>query len=235
MKKLDEIPLPIIALVTAVVVVFGIMVIGGSGMLTPPTPTPTWTTAPTQAPTPTQTPIPTSTSTPTPTRTPTPIPTATPTPTPLPFILSSSAFAPGGQIPEQYGFFRANASPPLNWANAPAGTQSFALMVDDVDYFFSHWVVYNIPATATLLAENIIAQPQLPDGTLQGINDNEILGYVGPFLGEGEIHHYAFTLYALDTTLDLGPGEKRARVLAAMEGHVLGTSELIGTYVGVLP
>ena len=107
--------------------------------------------------------------------------------------------------------------------------------MDDLDFTFSHWVIYNIPPTATALAEGTIGQPQLADGMMQGINDNEILGYIGPFLGEGEIHHYAFTLYALDTTLDLKPGTKRDQVLAAMEGHVLGKSELIGTYVGVLP
>jgi Raf kinase inhibitor-like YbhB/YbcL family protein len=235
MKKLNEIPLSVVALVAATVVVFSVMVIGGSGLLTPPTPTPTRTPVLTHAPTPTLTPSPTSTPTPTPTPTPTHTPTPTPTPTPLPLILSSSAFEPGGQIPERYGFFRDNASPPLTWANAPEGTRSFALTMVDLGFSFTHWVVYNIPPTATLLAEGVIAQPRLPDGTLQGTNGNEMLGYVGPFLGEGEVHHYTFTLYALDTPLVLSPGAKREQVLAALEGHILGTSELIGTYVGVLP
>jgi Raf kinase inhibitor-like YbhB/YbcL family protein len=108
-------------------------------------------------------------------------------------------------------------------------------MMDDLDFSFSHWVIYNIPPTATALSEGIIGQPQLPDGTLQGINDNEILGYTGPFPPNGEMHRYAFVLYALDTPLDMGPEARREQVMAAMDGHVLGKSELGGTYVGVLP
>jgi Raf kinase inhibitor-like YbhB/YbcL family protein len=107
--------------------------------------------------------------------------------------------------------------------------------MDDIDISFSHWVVYNIPPTATILTEGIIGQPRLPDGTLQGINDNEILGYTGPFPPIGETHRYAFVLYALDVPLDVEPGARRRRVVAAMEGHVLGKSELVGTYVGILP
>jgi Raf kinase inhibitor-like YbhB/YbcL family protein len=233
-KKLDEIPLPIVALVTAIVVAFVIMVIGGSGLLAPPAPTLTSTPTLTPIPSPTLTPSPTATPTPTPTATPTPTPIPTPTPTPLPLVLSG-AFEPGGQIPERYGFFRENVSPALTWANAPAGTQSFVLIMDDLDLSFSHWVVYNIPPTATVLVEGIIGQPELPDGTLQGINDNEILGYTGPFPSYGETHRYAFVLYALNAPLDVGPEARREQVMAAMEGHVLGKSELVGTYVGVLP
>jgi len=107
--------------------------------------------------------------------------------------------------------------------------------MDDLDFSFSHWVIYNIPPTATLLAEGIIGQPQLADGTLQGINDNEILGYTGPFPPNGEMHRYTFVLYALDVPLDVEPGAKRGQVMTAMEGHILGKSELIGTYVGILP
>jgi Raf kinase inhibitor-like YbhB/YbcL family protein len=232
MKKLEEIPLPIVALITAIIGVFAIMIAAGSGLLTPLAPTPTPT--PTRSPVPTLTPSPTSTPTPTATPTPTPTPTSTPTLTPLPLTLSS-VFEPGGLIPERYGFFRENTSPALTWANIPEGTQSFALVMDDLDFSFSHWIVYNIPSTATVLAEGIIGQPLLPDGTLQGINDNEILGYTGPFPPSGEAYHYAFVLYALDTSLDIEPGARREQVLAAMEGHVLGKSELVGAYVGVLP
>ncbi len=234
MKKLEEIPLPIVALVTAIIGVFAIMIAAGSGLLAPPAPTPTSTPAPTTIPSPTFTPSPKAIPTPTATPTPTPTPIPTPTPTPLPLILSS-AFEAGGQIPERYGFFRENTSPALTWANVPEGTQSFALIMDDLDFSFSHWIVYNIPPTTTVLAEGIIGQPQLPDGRLQGINDNEILGYTGPFPPIGEAHRYAFVLYALDTPLAIEPGARRGQVLAAIEGHVLGKSELIGTYVGVLP
>jgi hypothetical protein len=232
MKKPEEIPLLVVALVAAIAIVFGVMIVGGSGLLAPPAPTPTFT--PTPSPTTTHTPSPTPTSTPTSTPTPTPTPTPTATPTPLPLALSGP-FESGGTILERYGFFREDASPALTWANVPPGTQSFALLMDDMDASFSHWVVYNIPLTVTMLAEGIIGQPRLSDGTLQGINDNEILGYTGPFPPNGETHRYAFVFYALDAPLDIEPGARRGQVLAAMEGHVLGKSELVGTYVGVLP
>lgn len=196
--------------------------------------------APLAAPTPTSTPTaslapPTPTPSPTPTATPTPTSTPTPTPTPLPLTLSSGAFAPGGQIPERYGYFRHNASPPLSWEHVPQGTYSLVLMVEDLDQSFCHWVVYSIPADAGGLEEAVMPQPQLPDGTLQGTNDNDMLGYIGPYPPAGETHRYAFILYALDGPLGLGPGARREQVTAAMEGHVLARSELIGTYVGVSP
>ena len=78
-------------------------------------------------------------------------------------------------------------------------------------------------------------QPQLPDGTLQGLNSNDVLGYIGPFPPVWEDHDFAFTLYALDTPLALGYGATRDQVLAAMEGHVLNKGELKGKYIGVEP
>ena len=107
--------------------------------------------------------------------------------------------------------------------------------MDDLNDPFIHWVVYNIPPTVTMLAEGVIAQPRLQDGTMQGINSSEILGYIGPFPPAGETHRYAFVLYALDAPLELRPGATREEVVRGMEGHVLATSELIGKYVGVLP
>lgn len=199
------------------------------GPATPPTVAPPLPTA--TLPPPTPTPIPTATPPPTPT--PTPTPTSTPTPPPL--VLSSPAFEPGGAIPERFGYFRDNASPALTWVNAPAGTQSLALLMEDIDVGFSHWVVYNIPPTAAGLPEGIIAQPQLADGTRQGMNDNAMLGYIGPYPPVGETHRYVFTLYALDAPLGLEAGATREQVLAALEGRVLATSELRGTYSGVLP
>lgn len=192
-----------------------------------PTVTPLPTAAPVRA---TSTPIP-PTLTPTPTATPTP----TPTPTPLPLVLISRAFEPGGAIPERFGFFRENLSPPLAWANVPRGTRSLALLMEDRDLPFAHWVVYNIPPDVAGLPEGVIQQPQLDDGTLQGLNDNAEIGYAGPFPPPGAMHRYAFVLYALDAPLGLGPGAAREQVLTAMEGHVLMTAELIGTYLGVQP
>lgn len=222
MKKLNT--LHILALVASTLLV-------ACGSLAP---SPTATPPPTPTPIP-PTPIPTPTPTLTPTSTPTPTPTATPTPTPLPLVISSPAFDPGGEIPERYGFFRENASLELVWDHAPKGTQRLALLMEDRDFPFSHWVVYNIPAETNSLPEGVLQQPQLPDGTFQGLNTNAELGYIGPFPPSGDTHHYAFVLYALDAPLYLEPGATREQVLAAMEGHVLATSELTGIYIGVRP
>lgn len=192
------------------------------------TPPPTPTSIP---PTPTQTFTPTPTPTPTPTSTPTP----TPTPTPLPLLITSSAFEPGGKIPERYGFFRENVSPELTWANSPEGTQSMALLMEDLDFPFTHWVVYDVPPDAAGLPEGVLQQPQLADGGSQGLNSNAEIGYIGPYPPSGETHRYTFTLYALDAPLGLESGSTLEQVLAAIEGHLLATCELTGTYVGVSP
>lgn len=160
-------------------------------------------------------------------------PTATPPPSPeMPpgqsLVLLSRAFAHEGEIPERYGFFRENVSPPLRWENVPAGTQSLVLLMDDLDYPFSHWVVYNIPPEATGLDEG-----QVPAGALQGRNTAGTLGYAGPYPPVGQVHRYAFTLYALDTALQLPAGAAREEVVAALQGHVLAKAELIGRYRGV--
>jgi Raf kinase inhibitor-like YbhB/YbcL family protein len=107
--------------------------------------------------------------------------------------------------------------------------------MEDRDVPFSHWLVYNIPPEVSSLPEGIIQQPQLENGALQGLNDNAEIGYIGPFPPPGETHRYAFILCALDAPLTLGPGAVREQVLAAMEGHILATAELVGTYTGVEP
>jgi Raf kinase inhibitor-like YbhB/YbcL family protein len=239
MRKLDTLPPHVIVVAAAVLLIGGgaLVITAGTSLMARPTPSPTatHTPAPSLTPTPTLVPTftPTPTSTPTPTQTPTPTPTATPTP--LPLALTSTAFDPGGEVPERFGFFRENTSPEIKWENVPQSAQSLALIVDDLNEPFVHWVIYNIPPTVTVLAEGVIGQPRLQDGTMQGLNSNEILGYTGPFPPDGETHRYVFTLYALDAPLSLGPGARREQVVRGMEGHVLATSELFGTYEGVLP
>ncbi len=107
--------------------------------------------------------------------------------------------------------------------------------MEDRDFPFVHWVVYDMPPQASGLPESVLAQPQLPEGGWQGLNSNAEIGYVGPYPPPGETHRYAFVLYALDAPLNLEAGGTREQVLAALEGHVLATSELIGTYTGVAP
>lgn len=150
--------------------------------------------------------------------------------------LTSSAFVDREKIPRLFTCEGDDVSPPLAWAALPPGTQSLVLIVDDPDapdpaapkMTWVHWVLYNIPPTASGLAESI-APEALPAGTRQGINDWKRTGYGGPCPPKGR-HRYFHKLYALDTVLpDLGKPDK-ARLESAMRGHILGKAELIGTY-----
>jgi Raf kinase inhibitor-like YbhB/YbcL family protein len=150
-----------------------------------------------------------------------------------PFQLSSPAFQPGAAIPQQYSCQGADISPALHWGDAPLGTASFAIVVDDPDApvgNWLHWTIWNIRAGAHDLAENVPKQEQLTDGSRQGRNDFRKIGYNGPCPPAGKTHRYFFRLYALDKTLDLAPGAARADLDAAMQGHVLGKSEYMGTF-----
>lgn len=148
--------------------------------------------------------------------------------------LTSSAFAAGAAIPSKYTCDGANVSPPLSWTSTPAGTKSFAIIVDDPDapdpaapkMVWVHWVLYNLPATSNSLPE---AVRDLQPATLDGKNDWKKTGYGGPCPPIGR-HRYFHSLYALDTTLPDLKNPTKAELLAAMQGHVLARAELIGTY-----
>jgi Raf kinase inhibitor-like YbhB/YbcL family protein len=150
--------------------------------------------------------------------------------------LTSPAFAPNGAIPAKYTCEGNDTSPPLEWSDVPAGTKSFVLIVDDPDApdpakpqrTYVHWVVYNIPANATALPENA-TKSGLPSGALQGFNDFKKQAYGGPCPPIGR-HRYFFKLYALDSDLTFGSTPAKADLLKAMQGHVVGNVELIGTY-----
>ena len=154
----------------------------------------------------------------------------------MPLQLSSPAFVHQGSIPMQYTCEGADLSPPLTWSGVPAGTKGLALIVDDPDApdpkapktTWVHWVVYNLPASTTGLAENA-ARGGLPQGAKDGINDWKRTGYGGPCPPIGR-HRYFFKLYALDTVLgELGTPTK-AQLEKAMAGRVLAHVELVGTY-----
>ena len=151
------------------------------------------------------------------------------------FKLTSSAFAEGSSIPTKYTCEGSDTSPPLAWTGAPSGTQSFALIVDDPDapdpahpkMTYVHWVAYNIPPTITSLAEGA-GKGAMPGGTEVGVNDWKKAEFGGPCPPIGR-HRYFFKLSALDTTLKLSdPGKDE--LLAAMKGHVLAETQLMGTY-----
>jgi Raf kinase inhibitor-like YbhB/YbcL family protein len=149
--------------------------------------------------------------------------------------LTSSAFKPQGQIPAKYTCEGDDLSPPLAFGGVPQGTKSLALIIDDPDApdpaapkrVWVHWILYNIPPDTKGLAENV-DKAGLPKGTSAGTNDFGNASYGGPCPPIGR-HRYFHKLYALDTTLDLRAPNK-AKLEAAMQGHVLAKAELIGTY-----
>jgi len=160
-----------------------------------------------------------------------------------PLIMTTTAWEDGGVIPDKYTLAAgANAvSPELKWSQVPAGTQSFTLLMHDPEPVLqkgskmdiTHWLIWNIPATSTGLAEGIAAG-ELPDGSRQvSLRSN---AYMGPGAGPGPYHHYTFELYALDTKLDVPQGTPqdaaatRTAIVNAMDGHVLGKAVLVARF-----
>ncbi len=148
--------------------------------------------------------------------------------------LESSAFGQQQEIPSSHTCEGQDLSPPLAWSDAPAGTRSFALIVDDPDApdpaapkrVWVHWVLYDLPADLSSLPEGA---KHAPPGARDGTNDWKRTGYGGPCPPIGR-HRYFHKLYALDTVLGDRGAMTRAELEAAMQGHVLASAELVGTY-----
>jgi Raf kinase inhibitor-like YbhB/YbcL family protein len=155
-------------------------------------------------------------------------------PATAPLELKSSSFN-GDTIPDKYSSCKGQSdiSPELSWSAPPERTQSFALIAFDKDspfgFKFTHWVLYDMPPEKRELTENVPNEAQLSDGSRQGPNDYDRIGYVGPCPPHGT-HHYLFTVYALDTKLNLAPGASKKQVLKAMKGHILTSGELVGSF-----
>jgi len=176
--------------------------------------------------------------TPAPTVAPVSVPTETQVPiesteeVPMAFEFSSPAFGNGEPIPPVYSCKGRDVSPALTWTEPPAGTQSFALIMDDPDApmgTWVHWVIFNIPTSARGLPEGVPTDPELGDGSRQGITSARTNGYHGPCPPSG-VHRYFFKLYALDTTLSLPTSAGKQDLLQAMEGHILANLEWMGTF-----
>ncbi len=153
--------------------------------------------------------------------------------------ISSTAFKEGGSIPAKYTYEMGNVSPPLHWSAGPAGTQSFALIMEDIDWAKEtsrppdprQWIVFNIRADVLDLSEGIPQQEKLYIvGALHGKNCYAENYYAGPRTRVGVTHRYTFTVYAIDTLLDLPAGASADQVLAAIQGHILAQGQLTGKY-----
>jgi Raf kinase inhibitor-like YbhB/YbcL family protein len=148
--------------------------------------------------------------------------------------LTSPSFSHQGEIPTVHTCEGKGVSPALAWSGLPAGAKSLALIVDDPDapdprapkMTWVHWVLYDLPPTATGLPEGA---RELPSGTREGINDWKRTGWGGPCPPIGR-HRYFFKLYALDTELPDLHRPTKAQLEQAMRGHVLEQAERVGTY-----
>ncbi len=150
--------------------------------------------------------------------------------------VSSPAFKDGQPIPEEYSAYGKGKSIPLSWSNLPAGTHSVAVVIDDPDAKtprpFVHWLIYNIPADTKSLDAGLPTNPTLsrPHGALQGTTSTRSVGYFGPRPPKGDPpHHYHIKVFALDQELKLDAGADEPALTKAMEGHILGQGELVGT------
>jgi Raf kinase inhibitor-like YbhB/YbcL family protein len=151
--------------------------------------------------------------------------------------LTSSSFEHEQEIPARHTCEGGDRSPPLAWSGMPDGTKSLALVVDDPDapdprapkMTWVHWVLYDIPPSASSLPENASADKKLPPGASEGLNDWKTLGYRGPCPPVGR-HRYFFKLYALDTVVTDKAQLDKPQLERAMKGHILAQSTLIGTY-----
>jgi Raf kinase inhibitor-like YbhB/YbcL family protein len=139
--------------------------------------------------------------------------------------LTSPVFADNTPLPDTYTCKGAGISPPLNISGIPDGTQSLALVVHDPDApsgDFTHWIVWNISATTTVIKENAI-----PSGAIQGLNDFKKTGYGAPCPPSGT-HHYVFEVYALNRQLSLEPGAHAYALTAMLEQHTVAKAQLTG-------
>ncbi len=148
--------------------------------------------------------------------------------------LTTEEFGEGEPIPARFTCDGENISPPLALGDVPDEARSLAIIMHDPDVpkelrpdgNFDHWVVYNIAPDTS----------EIPEGGgpgVEGLNTRGTTGYTGPcppLQYEPSTHRYFFALYALDTELSLPPGASKNELLAAMEGHIISSATLMGTY-----
>ncbi len=149
-------------------------------------------------------------------------------------LISSDAFLEGNAIPTKYTCEGEDLSPNLRWSDIPTNTRSLALICEDPDApsgMFTHWILFDLPPTATELPEGVSAQEKLVNGAIQGLNDFLNIGYGGPCPPpKDSAHRYFFRIFALDTRLELPAGAHREEVVLAMVGHIIAKGHLMGTY-----
>jgi Raf kinase inhibitor-like YbhB/YbcL family protein len=159
-----------------------------------------------------------------------------------PLLLTVTGWADGDSVPLKYSCSGqpAGVSPAMSWSQVPPGTQSFLVLVHDPEPHpgkgltdITHWLIWNIPGTATGLPEAVPAGGTLPDGSHQmkrGNGANATAAYGGPCAPPGPDHHYTYEVWALDSKLDVGEDATRPDVMKAADGHILGAALWIGKF-----
>jgi Raf kinase inhibitor-like YbhB/YbcL family protein len=155
--------------------------------------------------------------------------------------VTSSAWKDGGVIPTKHTQAGTEVSPPLAWAQVPEGTESFVLIMRDLDAIaingadtHLYWMLWNIPKEARALAEGVPAVEELPDGTRQISSSGPWhRGAAAP--ASGPAHHYAYEIYALSAKIEVPavgqtPAATEAAVRTAMTGKILGKGTFIGLF-----
>src|SRR6266567_231560 len=152
-------------------------------------------------------------------------------------LVTSSAFVSGAALDDKYTQNGDNMSPGMAWSKGPLGTQSYAVLAEDSGVNRAepivHWVIFNIPSTATGLPQNVPTDATLENGSMQGKNVRGSAGYIGPKPPAGQTHPYHFEVFALNSRLTVDPASAdRNTVVNAMKGHVLAQGELVANYTG---
>jgi Raf kinase inhibitor-like YbhB/YbcL family protein len=156
-----------------------------------------------------------------------------------PLRISSTTFknnhvVPASMVYDASGCSGGNQSPQLSWTGAPKKTKSFAVLTLDTTAIFWHWGMYNVSPTTTSLPQN--AGTKRSKYGIEVLNDWAVYfgksnrGYDGPCPPPGKVHHYVFTVYALDTTLKLPRSAYVENLDLAIRGHILGSASITGLY-----
>jgi len=156
---------------------------------------------------------------------------------PAPLTLKIAAYPDGGAITSATGCPTGTA-PKIDWTGVPATATTLALIMHDTDVDVAgdngpdvlHWAIFNIPATATGLAEKLGNAVDLPDGSRQLKNIAGQVGWFSPCPPPPTVHHYIIEVYALDAKLDVPATGTRTDLLNAMKGHVKAKGTYTGTY-----
>jgi Raf kinase inhibitor-like YbhB/YbcL family protein len=152
---------------------------------------------------------------------------------PMTLTIESPNFRQGEDIPAQFTCSGANTSPAISWGTVPPSTKSLVLLVTDLDSRFRpyvHWILYNLPPEPNSIPEGLPRNESLPSGAKQGTNSDPRIGYAGPCPPGHSPHRYVFTLYAMDTVLNVPSPPNKDQLTKAMQGHILAAGQLTGHF-----